>query len=104
MAVERHLAFQPQSVARTQPAGHQTKLLARFGYLIPYPLARRDIGRDVNLETVFRRVTRPGNQCVRQVADRPMLEPVILDLREIDIRKLLQRGFAFGPRMAICVQ
>ena len=51
MAVERHLGFQAQCVARAKTAGANTELLAGIEHSAPHALGL--LGRDVDLEAVF---------------------------------------------------
>ena len=97
MLVKRHLRFQPQRVARAEPAGNNSKFAACFNDGSPHRLARRNIARNINLKPIFARVTSAGNQPIRQSADRSLREPVILDWRKICICQLLQNVYRARP-------
>src|SRR5215468_7713856 len=97
MAIERHFAFQSQSIPRAQSTRQNTELFSCLRNFIPYALARSNIRRNVDLETIFRRITRAGNQRVRKSANGTVLEPVVLDLRKVHVCELLQCGFSLRP-------
>src|SRR5208282_1960197 len=71
VSVERQTTFKPQRVARTQAAWDSAKFFSHFFYSVPIPFARVFILVNVNLESVFCRITRASHQDILQTAYRP---------------------------------
>ena len=100
MAVERHLGFQAQRVARAQAARFDAEFRARLQDLVPDPHGLA--GRDVDLEAVLAGVA--GASDARRDADNLAVgEPVIFDAGQVDVASASAAcRVARGPCTAIC--
>src|SRR5262249_47793944 len=91
MAVERHLGFESQRIARSETAGQDPELPADFEHPIPNAFACDYVRRHINLKSILARVSSARNECVLQSAYIATSKPVILDGTEVSIGQLLEK-------------
>src|SRR5262249_18781409 len=87
VAIERHLGFEPESVARRQAAGQNAVWLARFENLVPDAI--RFIRIEIDLKAVFASVAGSRDDR-RDAVNVAALEPVIFDRGERDAGQRLK--------------
>src|SRR5882672_547549 len=97
VTVERQAAFQAKSVARAQAAGDRAEFLSRCQNFAPDSLAGHFVGRNVNLEAIFRRIARASDQDFGQSAHYPARDPVEPHRTEVFIGQLLKKIDRLGP-------
>src|SRR5258708_32431911 len=95
--VKRHLDFQAQAVGRAEPEGKNAELAPGFDHFGPDLLARRLVGRHINLETVFPGIAGARDQNIFQAADSAMRKPIILDRAEICVGEFLHYLYRARP-------
>ena len=102
MAVERKLAFQAQSVARSEPHGNNAEFFSasRIRSIRGRWWLRRG---NVDLKSIFSGVARARDENVGQAANCSVREPVNFTVLRSASVSFCRRFDAFGPWIAIWV-